>query len=185
MHPLPAVPAELEVLARHFPPGDLHQQLTESQATLAAAKKASVACTWIHLACHASEEQADPASSGFALWDGKLTIADLLGQPTQYRDLAFLSACQTAAASTRHPDEAIHLAAAMQFLGYRHVIATMWTITDSLAPQVAEAVYSTLTRSGRGNPDGAASALHQAIQHMRQAEPTNPFLWAPYMHLGG
>jgi len=78
----------------------------------------------VHLACHAGQQHADPASSGFALWDGTLTITDLAAQPTQGRDLAFLSACQTAAGSVRHLDEAIHLAAAMQFLGYRHVIAT-------------------------------------------------------------
>jgi CHAT domain len=56
-------------------------------------------------------------------------------QPAQGRDLAFLSACQTAAGSVRLLDEAIHLAAAMQFVGYRHVIATLWTIDDSQAPR--------------------------------------------------
>jgi hypothetical protein len=51
------------------------------------------------------------------------------------------------AGSVRHLDEALHLAA-MQYLGYRHVIATIWTINDSLAPQVADAIYTELTRDG-------------------------------------
>jgi CHAT domain-containing protein len=57
-----------------------------------------------------------------------LTITDLAAQPTQQRGLAFLSACQTASGSIYHLNEAIHLAAAMEFLGYRHVIATMWAV---------------------------------------------------------
>ena len=103
--------------------------------------------SWVHLACHAAQEHADPDRSGFALWDGMLTIADLSALPTRHRDLAFLSACHTATGGLHHLDEAIHLAASMQFLGYRHVIATMWTIADPVAPHVADSVYTPLTRA--------------------------------------
>ena len=47
------------------------------------------------------------AASGFALWDGPLTIADLAARPTRCRDLAFLSACESATGGVRHLDEAI------------------------------------------------------------------------------
>jgi CHAT domain-containing protein len=137
--PLPAVPAELEVLARHFPPGEESLQLAGPQATCAGVLTELATRSWVHLACHARQEHTDPDRSGFALWDGTLTITDLAVQPTHERDLAFLSACQTATGSVHHLDEAIHLAAAMQFLGYRHIIATMWSITDSRSPQVADA----------------------------------------------
>ena len=103
--------------------------------------------------------------------------------PTQHRDLAFLSACQTATGSIRHLDEAIHLAAAMQFLGYRHVIATMWTIADSPAPDVADRVYTALTKGGP-DPDRAAEALHHTIRALRDHDPTDPLRWTPYIHLG-
>ncbi len=182
--PLPAVPAELKVLARHFPPGNGSRQLAGPQATRAAVLTAIADHSWVHLACHASQQHADPARSGFNLWDGTLTITDLAAQPTQGRDLAFLSACQTAAGSVRHLDEAIHLAAAMQFLGYRHVIATLWTINDSPAPHLADTVYTTLTQDGKPDPGSAAEALHYAIHTLRQTDPTNPLLWAPYIHLG-
>ena len=182
--PLPAVRGELKVLARYFPPGEANHQLVESRATRAAALTAIADHSWVHLACHAGQEQADPDRSGFALWDATLTIADLAGQPTQGRSLAFLSACQTATGSVRQLDEAIHLAAAMQFLGYRHVIATMWTIADSPAPFIADAVYTTLTHSGKPDPGRTAEALDQALRSLRQLDPTNPLLWAPYIHLG-
>ena len=182
--PLPAVPAELDVLARHFPPGKTDHQLTGSQATRAHVLAAIATHSWVHFACHGAQQHTDPTRSGFALWDATLTIADLAAQPTEHRDLAFLSACQTAAGGVRHLDEAIHLAAAMQFLGYRHVIATMWTIADPPAPHVADRFYTKLKRDGRPDPERSAEALHQAIRSLRQAVPANPQLWAPYIHLG-
>ena len=181
--PLPAVSAELRTLARRFP-GDTHQRLTGAQATRAAVLAALPACSWIHLTCHACQVHADPDSSGFAVWDGTLTIADLVTQHARHRDLAFLSACQTAAGSTRHPDEAIHLASAMQFLGYRHVIATLWTVADSPTARLADSVYATLTISGRPDSTRAAEALHYATNSLRRLHPGNPLLWAPYIHLG-
>ena len=160
--PLPAAREELIVLARHFPLGHSSQQLAGPQAPRAAALAALATCSWAHFACHAWQQPADPDRSGFALWDSPLTIADLATEDIQRHDLAFLSACQTATGSMRHLDEAIHIAAAMQFLGYRHVIATMWTIADAPAPAVADAVYTKLTEHGSPDPHHAAAALHEA-----------------------
>ena len=184
MPELPAVPAEMAVLECHFPAGEGNEQLTDAQATRAAVADAISTHSWIHLACHASQQHSDPSHSGFALWDGTLTISDLIDQPSQHRDLAFLSACQTATGSVRHLDEAIHIAAAMQFLGYRHVIATMWSVADSLAPDVARIVYGVLTERGTPDTTETAAALHYAVQLIRDQNPANPLLWAPYIHLG-
>jgi CHAT domain-containing protein len=181
---LPAVQAELEALASIFPPDDGNHQLSGPLATRADVLTAIAAHSWVHLSCHASQQHTDPASSGFALWDGTLTITDLATQPARHRDLAFLSACQTAAGGIRHLDEAIHLAAAMQFVGYRHVIATMWTIADSSAPRVARTFYTALRTDGQPDATRSAEALHHAVRELRQAHPGDPQLWAPYIHLG-
>lgn len=100
------------------------------------------------------------------------------------RELAFLSACQTATGSTQAPDEAIHLAAAIQLLGYRHVIATLWSIYDSPAPDIADTVYAALTATGRPDANYAAHALHHAVTALRAKYPTEPLAWAPYLHTG-
>jgi hypothetical protein len=183
--PLPGVPLEMQALARHFPAGKANHQFIGPQATRAVIKAAIADHNWLHFACHASQQQADPDRSGFALHDGTLTITDLAAQPVQQRGLAFLSACQTAAGSVRHPDEAIHLAAAMQFLGYQHVIATMWVIRDAPASFVADGFYAELARrSSSGPPGHAAEALHHTIHALRRKDPTDPLRWAGYVHIG-
>jgi CHAT domain-containing protein len=72
----------------------------------------------------------------------------------------------------------------MQLLGYRHVIATLWSIYDSPAPDIADTVYATLTSTGTPNANLAAHALHQAITALRAEHPTDPLTWAPYLHTG-
>ncbi|HEY6789547.1 MAG TPA: CHAT domain-containing protein, partial [Trebonia sp.] len=138
------------------------------------------------VACHAGplpayQHQSSQLNHGFALWDDDLTIADLAAQPKRHGGLAFLSACQTASPNAGHRDEALHLAGAMQFLGYSHVVATMWSIADRPAPQAAGTFYETLAKRG---PDHAAHALRSAVLKLRDEDPTNPFIWAPYVHIG-
>ncbi len=58
----------------------------------------------------------------------------------------------------------------MQFLGYQHVIATMWVIGDSPASFVADSFYAMLAHIGPPNQPGhAAEALHHTIGALRRA----------------
>jgi CHAT domain-containing protein len=79
----------------------------------------------LHLACH-GQQMANPLESHFALRDGPLAIADLMKLKLPHATLAFLSACETAKADQKQPDQAVHLAASLLFCGFRSVIATMW-----------------------------------------------------------
>jgi CHAT domain-containing protein len=80
----------------------------------------------VHLACHGVQDKKDPLQSGFCLGDGKLTVSGLMNIKLDRAFLAFLSACETAKGDANQPDQAIHLAAAMLFCGFRSVIGTMW-----------------------------------------------------------
>jgi CHAT domain-containing protein len=86
----------------------------------------------VHLACHGIQDDNDATQSGFCLGDGRLTIAKLMGQKLENAFLAFLSACETAKGDKDQPDQAMHLAAAMLFSGFKSVIATMWYIDKKL-----------------------------------------------------
>ena len=82
--------------------------------------------TILHLACHGQQDTANPLESGFCLRDGRLSVAELMRLSLPNAVLAFLSACETAKGHQTQPDQAVHLAAAMLFVGFRTVIATMW-----------------------------------------------------------
>lgn len=186
---LSAVPNELDRVHAHYPittrlqsPARGHTApASDNQPTVARVSRELPHHTWAHFACHGSQHVSDPTASAFWLTDGPLRIADLIHHDAGPRHLAFLSACQTATGSVRVADEAIHLAAAMQLLGYRNVIATLWSINDSLAPEMADSVYATLATT---DPPDAAYALHRAVTAMRTRWPVNPLAWAPYLHTG-
>jgi CHAT domain-containing protein len=94
------------------------------------------------------------------------------------------SACKTAIGGVTLLDEAITLAAALQHGRWRHVIATLWSVWDTAAADVAKHVYTRLVDAGTLDPQHAAEALHHAVQELCRAAPHRPSLWAPFLHTG-
>jgi CHAT domain-containing protein len=80
----------------------------------------------VHIACHGTQNATNPLSSGFCLSDSTLSVSRLMNLDLKHAFLAFLSACETAKGDQTQPDQTIHLAAAMLFVGFRSVVATMW-----------------------------------------------------------
>jgi CHAT domain-containing protein len=117
------------------------------------------------------------------LYDGMLTVVDLTADDHQ-GEFVFLSACETAIGGIHLLDEAITLAAALQYAGWRHVIATLWSVLDVAAAEVAEDVYRRLGDGGELYPQHAAEALHHAIRRQRNTSPERPSRWVPFLHHG-
>jgi hypothetical protein len=186
---LPAVPAELQVVAHYLRAPEHATHLLGPTATRQAVLEALAGHSWLHLSCHGIQHPADPSLSAFLLHDQPLTLADLATLDLPETDLAYLAACQTATGDRRLLDEALHLAGALQLVGYRHVLATLWSISDSDAPAMAYITYAHLLHPDPDRPDRpqaaqAPYALHHAVTRLRQACPGEPLLWAPYIHLG-
>ncbi|BCJ76947.1 hypothetical protein CS0771_64910 [Catellatospora sp. IY07-71] len=138
---------------------------------------------WVHFACHGEQNLADPSQGGLLVQDGTLTVTDLSSQ--QYRgDFAYLSGCKTAVGGANLPDEAITLAAALHYTGYRHVIATLWSIWDDEAAQIAKEVYEAVAHGGVLRADLAAEALHHAVRRLRDRHRDRPSVWTPFAHTG-
>ncbi len=175
--------AESTLLTSLFP--QRTRTFTGPEATHDTVTAALAAARWAHFACHASADPTSPSASRLLLHDHlrqPLTAADIARLRLNHADLAFLSACSTAASKgERLADEAIHLASAFQLAGYRHVIGTLWPVGDRAAVSFATEVYQKLAGTGT---DHAATVLHVATRQIRDVRPRTPSAWASHIHSG-
>ncbi|QRV85630.1 CHAT domain protein [Ceratobasidium sp. AG-Ba] len=181
---LPATAAELNEV-QHSAAGVHFTKIDGFQATPPAVLEAMTQHSWVHFACHASQNLDRPLSSAFHLHEGPLTLEAITRVSIPRAELAFLSACQTAAGDHKIPDEAVHLAAGMLVTGYRTVIATMWSIDDSDAPVIAKEFYAYMLEGGYDPKREASRALHHAVSRLRAQVGVKEFgRWAPFIHMG-
>ncbi|WP_238413194.1 CHAT domain-containing protein [Saccharothrix deserti] len=165
-------PASVEVLA---------DAAATRDAVLAAIPRGTIA----HFACHGITDPVSPSSSGLRLADRMLTVRDLSSLRLNDAELAYLSACDTASPNPLLADEAIHVAAAFQLTGFRHVIAALWPVTDDVARRVAQLFYESLDQNGHPTPDRAAFALHAATRALRDTTPRRwRRWWMATIHVG-
>jgi CHAT domain-containing protein len=138
---LPNAAAEANIVESAISPGsitvmsDLH---TTVQAVLERLPDIAV----LHLACHGHQSQENPLDSGSSMYDGRLRLEQLMGLQLPKAQLAYLSACETAGTDENQPDEAINLAATMLFAGFRSVVATMWSASQSRLVSTRLMIYA-------------------------------------------
>lgn len=164
--------------------------LVEHQATIARVEEGMMKSGLVHFACHGIQDINTPTESALLLaGSSRLTLKRIIKLSLPSAELAFLSACQTATGDKKLEEESVHLAAGMLLAGYRGVIATMWSIMDNDAPQVAADVYEHLFKTSSIDLTRAAEALHLAVINLRerqdsQGRKTSFFQWVPFIHLG-
>lgn len=181
---LPYTKPELAGIKEHAK-ATRYMQLEGRNATVDSVLKAMDEYSWVHMACHASQNVVDPARSAFHLHDGDLMLSHITKKSFKNKGLAFLSACQTAKGDQKLPEESVHLAAGMLMAGYPSVIATMWGIVDADAPEVASQVYADLLKDGKMDCTGASRALHKAVAGLRNKIGQDSFeRWMPFVHIG-
>ncbi|KAG2139214.1 TPR-like protein [Suillus clintonianus] len=157
--------------------------LRDSHATVQGALDALNQNQWLHLACHGMPDRTQPFDSSFAMRDGPLMIKDIIRSNWQNPEFAFLSACHTTVGDEKSPDELIHLAAAIQFSGFRSVIGSMWSVDDEVALQVVSLFYRKMVDgSGRLDCTRAAVALHKAVKSLRKKIPLEQQI--VFVHIG-
>ncbi|KAG0692574.1 hypothetical protein DFH29DRAFT_1008421 [Suillus ampliporus] len=92
------VDSELELVHELVPPNTTFTSLSGDAATRAGALDALQRNTWL----------------------------DIMQNDAPQAEFAFLSACHTVVGDEETPDEVIHLAAGLQFSGFKSVIGTLW-----------------------------------------------------------
>ncbi|KAG1894785.1 TPR-like protein [Suillus fuscotomentosus] len=180
---LKCVAPELAVIAQHVTPVISFTSLEDGDTTVEGALDALDRNQWLHLTCHGMPNRTQPFESSFAMRDGPLMIKDIIRSNWQNPQFAFLSASHTTVGGEGSPDESIHLAAAMQFCGFRSVIGSMWSVDDEVARQVVSAFYCKLIGdSKRLDCTGAAVALHKAVRSLRKKIPLEQQI--VFVHIG-
>lgn len=114
---LPGTKAEIAHVKEQFK-GQYITQLEGESATPSTVLAGMGVHSWVHLACHATQNTIRPTESAFYLHGGTLDLATITQRRLKHADLAFLSACETATGDNKLPDEAVHLAAGMLMAGY-------------------------------------------------------------------
>jgi len=142
--------------------------------------------SWIHIACHGHQDGKEPLKSRFRLQDRPLTIQDIMNARLPNAEFAFLSACHSATGDANTPDESLHLAGALQFVGFRSVVGTLWAMGDEIGPDSAEAFYAYMFRDSKGEGadlKDAAVGLSKVIQVLRTKKvPVDR--WTNFIHVG-
>jgi CHAT domain-containing protein len=143
--------------------------------------------SWAHFACHGHlGDKSQPFNAYFELHGRQsLTLLDLIQARLPNAELAFLSACHSAEGDVVTPDETIHLAAAMQFCGFRSVVGTLWAMADLDGPIVAEEFYKYMFRDPEKKADfrNSAEALSFAVRALRKkGVPLER--WILFIHIG-
>ncbi|KAK0236650.1 CHAT domain-containing protein [Armillaria nabsnona] len=181
-HELEKAKVETLLLQSILPDGST-TRLSNDEATVFAVRDILPSYSWVHFACHGHLDERNPFLSGFKLWDGVLTLSDMVRVTPQDPQFAFLSACSTAISADKTPDESLHLSAAMQFLGYRSVVATLWPMGDAQGPIVAEHVYKHLKEKGAMDARQASFSLRSAVRALRD-QGLSVEQWALFIHSG-
>ncbi|KAG1845702.1 CHAT domain-containing protein [Suillus subalutaceus] len=181
-----AVDSEVELVHKLVPATANRGTISGNAATRAGALEALEENTWVHLACHAKQDPMQPYNSHFFMRDKHLTLLDIMEKDIPHAEFAFLSACHTAVGDKETPDEVIHLAAGLQFSGFKSVVGTLWEVNHAVAKHVVKAFYENMFKDSK---DGsvmdctkAAWALNRATHAVKMKVPLEQRI--VFIHIG-
>ena len=173
------------------------QAVDTQVTTLCAAKATPIAVLarlqdhrFAHFVCHGMLEPGKPFGASFKLHRGKrLLLLDIVRSQLPNAEFVFLSACHTAELTKDSiADEVLHLAAAMQFCGFRSVVGTMWAMADIDGRDLAEFFYeSVLSDEWKGVRyyERTAKALRDAVVNLRRKKGGITLeRWVNFVHYG-
>jgi hypothetical protein len=170
-------------------------------------------CKIFPFAGHGQTNPVEPSRSCLLLEDWKtkpLTVGDVRDHRPQENGpfLGYLSACSTGSNEAEElADEGIHLVSAFQLAVFRHVVGTLWEVSDNHCVDVARVFYETL-RDEEITDLAVCRRLHRAIRTLRYGgikdeeeedqkardatlefsgsrvhKTADPY-WVPYIHFG-
>ncbi|KAH8991524.1 CHAT domain-containing protein [Lactarius akahatsu] len=145
---------------------------------------------FVHFACHGTLETGKPFEAGFELYGERLSLLEIVRSHLPTAEFAFLSACHTAEFTEGSVvEEGLHLAAAVQYCGFRSVVGTTWAMADEDGRDLAEHFYKALfsdPKREQGTPyhERSAKALRFAVKKLRRKRQITLERWVNFVHYG-
>ncbi|KAI9441132.1 CHAT domain-containing protein [Lactarius psammicola] len=146
---------------------------------------------FVHFVCHGTLEAGTPFDAGFELHGNeRLTLLEIVRSHLPAAEFAFLSACHTAELTDgSSAEEGLHLAAAVQYCGFRSVVGTMWAMADEDGSELAKNFYKSMfprREQGESVPyyKRSAGALRDAVKKLRKRRGITLERWANFVHYG-
>ena len=143
-----------------------------------------------HFVCHGLLETGKPFEASLELHKGNLTLLAIVRSQLPAAEFAFLSACHTAELTEGSlADEGLHLAAAMQYCGFRSVVGTMWAMADTDGADLSKHFYKAIFMDKANQNDvpyheRSARALHIAVKKLRKKRGITLERWVNFVHFG-
>ena len=143
-----------------------------------------------HFVCHGLLEAGKPFDASLELHGDNLTLLNIVGSRLPAAEFAFLSACHTAELTEGSAaDEGLHLAAAMQYCGFRSVVGTMWAMADTDGADLSKHFYKAIfldkaDQNGVPYHERSARALQTAVKKLRKKRGMTLERWVNFVHYG-
>lgn len=133
-------------------------------------------CKIFHFAGHGDSDKTNPSKSRLVLedWKSSPLTMEILREENLHDNppfLGYLSACSTASNELEaYTDEGINIAGALQLAGLRHIIATLWSVQDSVCVEIARVLYNTMAAKKRMDDATVSLGLHLAMRKVRSMD---------------
>ncbi|KAN0130705.1 CHAT domain containing protein [Lactarius tabidus] len=143
-----------------------------------------------HFVCHGLLETGKPFDASLELHEDNLTLLNIVGSQLPAAEFAFLSACHTAELTEGSvADEGLHLAAAMQYCGFRSVVGTMWAMADTDGADLSKHFYKAIfadkaDQNGIPYHERSARALQIAVKKLQKKRGMTLERWVNFVHYG-
>ena len=173
-------------------------QTTKARATTLISAKATPetvieglrAHRFAHFVCHGLLETGKPFDASLELHKANLTLLAIVRSQLPAAEFALLSACHTAELTEGSAaDEGLHLAAAMQYCGFRSVVGTMWAMADTDGEDLSKNFYKAIfadkaDQIGVPYYERSARALQITVKKLRKKRGMTLERWVNFVHYG-
>jgi len=142
---------------------------------------------WLHLASHASVDEANPANTMIVLAadplgmdDGYLRVAEVFALDLS-AELVVLSGCETALGRQVRGEGLMGLTRAFLYAGAKSLQVSLWKVSDRTTAYLMPDFYRSLV-AGAAPVDALRRAKLESLADPRRAHPA---YWAPFVLIGG